>query len=389
MLGLLLLALRPSGSSASVERHRLQIAEVVAGDFQELAAVNARVEPEHSIAIPAIEGGRIDALFVEDGAMVEAGQPLMRLSNATLMLDFMNRETQIIEQINNLRNTRITINQNKRTDTETLMQVNYELTRIERQFALDIALFTSEFIAEKDFNDSRDEYEYLRARRQFLEESVEQDRQYRALQLKRIDASIELMERNLEAIRQNLENLTVKAPVSGQLTGFDYVVGQTVAKGEPLGRVDGLNSFIASAQVDEHYLGRVEQGMEGSFQLNGQTHRVRVKKVLPTVANRTFEVEMAFQDTAVQVRRGQTLQITLEMSAQSEALLLPRGGFFKETAGKWAYVLTSENRAVKREIALGRQNTRHFEVLSGLEPGEHVIVSTYDAIGKNDYLEIE
>lgn len=390
LFGISLLAFRDSGTSTSVERHKVRIGTVEQGSFQELIAVSANVEPERTMFVPANEGGRIDELFVENGATVEAGQPLMRLSNAALMLDFMNRETQIIEQINNLRNTRITINQNKRSDHESLMQVEYQLKRIERQYTIDTSLYKESVIAQKDFEDSRDQYEYLSSRKQFLESSVHQDRATRSLQLQRIDASIDLMERNLEAIRANLENLVVKAPISGQLNSFDHVIGATIGKGVNVGRVDDLSRFIASAQVDEHYLGRIHEGLEGAFERGGKQHRVRVKKVLPTVNNRQFEVEMAFEAAdAVEVRRGQSLQISLEMSGKLEATLLPRGGFYKETNGQWAYVLESDGRATKRAIRLGRQNNQCFEVLEGLEPGDRVVISTYDAFGEKDQLLLE
>ena len=394
ILGLLLLAylmFAGSGSnSLSVDASRLSIAEVKYGNFADDIPITGNVEPLKSIFLTANEGGNVEEIFVEDGSVVNKGTPLMRLANSNLMLDFMNRETQIIEQINNLRNTRLSIEQNKRSLNDQLIDVDYQLKEAERQYRMDSALYNEDVIPDNDFQATRNNIDYLRKKRDFTKKNIVREEAIQETQLQRIDRSIILMERNLDAIRRNLENLTIKAPIDGQLTGFNHYLGETKQRGEALGQVDVMSGFLVRCFIDEFYLHKVRTGQLGSFTFAGQNHSLEVTKVLPQVSNGQFQVEMDFTDSIPPgIRRGQSLQIKLSLSGNTEALIVDRGGFYQSTGGKWAFVLTDENTAERRNIEMGRQSTDHVEILSGLEPGDRIITNSYINYGDAEILLLE
>jgi HlyD family secretion protein len=359
------------------------INEVKFGDFQDIIAVNGVVEPIRTVQIAANEGGRVEEIFVEDGVYVEEGTPLMRLSNATLTLDFMNRETQIIEQMNNLRSTRITLDQNKRQIQEQLLEISHQYLEQKRQYKIDSTLYAQGAIATTQYDEMFNQLVYLTERRAMLEDRMETDEQYRTSQLGRIDQSIELMERNLDAIRMNLENLIIKAPISGQISQFDHEIGETKNRGENLGRVDVMDDFLISAPIDQYYLNRVQTGQKAVAELNGRAYSSQVSKVFPAVEAGQFEVHLKFDSiqTDTNLRRGQNARVKLELSAKEKALMLKRGGFFQSTGGKYVFVVSNEGKAVKRSIELGSQNPDYIKVLSGLEEGDKVITSSYDDFG--------
>lgn len=373
----------------SIDRDRVSIATVEKGLFNDNIPISGQIEPIKSIIVTAAEGGNVEELFVEDGTFVKRGTPLLRLSNANLMLDFMNRETQIVEQINNLRSTRLTIEQNKRTLKDQLIDIDYQLIEAERQYAIDSTLYADSVIPKNQFDATRNNIDYLRKKKAFTEVNIDREEAIQMTQLNRIDRSIELMERNLEAIRKNLENLTIKAPIDGQLTGFNHYLGETKQKGELLGQVDVSDGFLVRCGIDEYYLNRVREGQIGTFQFGGETHELIINKVLPQVSNGQFQVEMHFsEDVPEGIRRGQTLQIRLSLSSEVEALIVKRGGFYQSTGGNWVFVLSGENTAVRREVKLGRQNTDYVEVLEGLAPGDQIITNAYTQYGEAQRLEL-
>tara|TARA_R110002096_G_scaffold74101_2_gene175872 strand:- start:124448 stop:125701 length:1254 start_codon:yes stop_codon:yes gene_type:complete len=369
-----------SGGTHRLDRERIRTAKVLKGIFDDVIPIQGNAEPVESFFLDAIEGGTVQEVYVEAGVEVKKGDSLLKLSNTNLLLDFMNRETQIVEQINNLRNTRIQMELNERNIKEQVLDIEQELSRMERQFKIDTALIRSEAISKQQYEDSRSRYDYLKKKRKLLASSYEKDFLYRQQQVGRIDKSIEMMERNLLAITDNLKNLTVRAPISGQLTSFDAEIGESKNRGENLGRIDVLEAYRVSSNIDEHYLGKVKIGQRGSFSMAGNSYKLEVTKVFPEVSNNQFEVELVFIDTIpAGIRRGQSLNIRLALSNSVPALLLPRGGFYSNTAGKWVYVLNQESgKAYKREIELGRQNPDYFELKNGLDEGEEVIISSYD-----------
>lgn len=393
-LGVLILAYlvyAASGAkSLKVDSKRLSIGTVIQGSFEDNIPITGTVEPLASVFITAAEGGNVEEIFVEDGQMVEKGKALLRLSNANLMLDFMNRETQIIEQINNLRNTRLTIEQNKRGLKDQLIDLNYQLVEAQRQFALDSTLYRDSVIADNDYRASYNSIHYLRAKIKFTRENLKREEAIQSNQLNRIDGSISLMERNLEAIRRNLENLTIKAPISGQLTGFNHYLGETKQRGENLGQVDQLSGFMMRCNVDEFYLGRVQNGQLGSFDFNGAAHQLEVQKVLPQVSNGQFQIEMHFSDSVPSgIRRGQSRQIRLALSEAKPALMVPRGGFYQSTGGAWVFLVQEDGTAIKHPVEMGRQNSNYVEILAGLNPGDQIITNSYSPYGEAELLLIE
>ena len=390
VLSLTYMLLGNKDRTLSIDRDRISIATVEKGLFHDHIPISGQIEPIKSIIVTAAEGGNVEELFVEDGAFVTRGTPLLRLSNANLMLDFMNRETQIVEQINNLRSTRLTIEQNKRTLSDQLIDIDYQLLEAERQYKIDSTLYADSVIAKNQFDATRNNIEYLRRKKAFTEANISREEAIQMTQLNRIDRSIELMERNLEAIRDNLENLTIKAPTDGQLTGFNHYLGETKQKGELLGQVDVSDGFLVRCGIDEYYINRVREGQVGTFQFGGQTHELVIAKVLPQVANGQFQVEMHFPDSIPKgSRRGQTLQIRLSLSSEIEALIVRRGGFYQSTGGNWVFVLTDDHTAVRKEVKLGRQNTDFVEVLDGLAPGDRIITNSYTPYGEAERLQIQ
>jgi HlyD family secretion protein len=373
-----------------MDAEKVTVKKVEFGDFQEIITVNGTVEPLRTVRLDAREGGVVEEIFVENGQEVNAGQALMRLSNSTLMLDFMNRETQIVEQINNLRNTRITLEQNQRLSQDQYLDVVYQMNEQENQFYSDSILHEEEAIADLDYRSSKNTYDYLHSKKELLEQRLKEEENYRGGQIRRIDASIDLMERNLEAIRKNLENLTVRAPISGQLNSFDHEIGETKNRGENLGRIDLQGGFLLSALVDQHYLSRVREGLPAILRSDGKDYPMQAEKVFPTVQNNQFEVHLTFKgDVPGKIRRGQSLQIRLELSAREQALLLPRGAFYQSTGGQYVFVVDEFGKAWRRNISLGSQNPGYIKVLDGLEEGERVITSAYDAFGEAESLIVE
>lgn len=391
LVSLAWLAISSSGEkSYRIDRSRVSIDEVVYGDFQDIIAVNGVVEPIRTVQIAADEGGRVDEIFVEDGAFVLKGDPLMRLSNTSMSLDFMNRETQIIEQINNLRSTRITLDLNKRQIEEQVLDNGYKLLERKRQFSIDSALYEQGAIAQTLFDESLNELVYLQGRKTLLHERMTTDEIYRTSQLGRIDQSIDLMERNLEAIRMNLENLTIKAPITGQISQFDHELGETKNRGENLGRVDVLDAFLISAPIDQYYLNRVHANQEAVSDLSGRAYNTSISKVFPAVEAGQFEVHLIFDSSEApeNLRRGQNARVKLELSAKEQAVMIKRGGFFQSTGGKYVFVIDDNGKAVKRPIELGSQNPEYIKVISGLEKGEKVITSSYDDFGDTEIIYI-
>ncbi len=367
------------GGKYKVEGERLQFAEVFAGTFDDVIGIQGSVEPVQSFYLDAVEGGTVQEKYVEAGMMVEKDQPLLKLSNTNLMLDFMNRETQIVEQINNLRNTRMQMELNERTIKEQLLDIAFEKQKTKRQYTIDTSLYASRVIAIQEYEDSHDRYKYLREKQELLQQSFAKNEAYQNQQIQQIDLSIEMMERNLEAIRKNLENLTVKAAIAGQLTSFSAEIGESKVKGENLGRIDMLDDYIVRAQVDEHYLNRVKEGQQARFSQGGKTYWLSVNKVFPEVTNNQFAVEFSFTDTIpANARRGQTVGLRLALSNSVEAILVPRGSFYGSSGGKWVYVVNEDGtEAEKREVVLGRQNPDFIEVKEGLRPGDKIISSSY------------
>ena len=382
------LLFRDSRSRLNVDPERITMATVERGAFQEFIPVTGNVLPIRTIYLDAIEGGRVEKIYLEAGTLVHEGDKILRLGNTNLLLDIMNREGQFFDQSNNLRNTRLAMEQNRLTLRRELVELDYQILRQKRTYERNAALAKKNLISQQEYEQSKDEYEYLLKRKELALETQKQDATFRKLQIEQLEASVQRMQTNLGMVKQKLENLVLRAPISGQLTSLHAEIGESKSPGERLGKIDVLEGFRVRAGIDEHYIARIETGRTGAFDLTGRSYTLIVRKIYPEVREGRFEVDMEFDGASPQgIRRGQTLHIRLELGDLSEAVLLPRGGFYQRTGGQWVYVLDpSGSYATKRAIRLGRQNPQVFEVLEGLEPGERVITSTYDGFGEIDKL---
>lgn len=378
-----------SSSKLNVDTEKITISAVARGPFQEFIPVTGNVLPLKTVYLDAIEGGRVEKIFIEAGNMVNEGDKILQLANTNMLLDIMFREAQFFEQSNNLRNTRLLMEQSRLNLLQQFNEQEYQLQRLQRQHERAITLREQNLISQQEYEQTRDEYEYRRRQRELAVESFKQDSLFRQIQIEQLEASLKRMQANLEVTKQNLENLTIKAPIDGQLTSLNAeIVGEIKTPGERLGQIDVLEGYKVRAGIDEHYLPRISVGLAAEFDFAGQTYQLVTKKVYPEIRDGRFDVDMEFQGREPSgIRRGQTLHIRLQLGDLTEATLLPRGGFYQKTGGQWVYVVDKSGQyGVKRAIKLGRQNPQMFEVLEGLEPGEQVVTSSYDSFGDIDKL---
>lgn len=376
------------GSRLRVTKERLSIATVEEGIFQEKIPINGTVLPIQTVFITAIEGGQVKELYLEGGEMVKKGDLILKLTNPSLELNAMNLQTNLLEQADQLRNTRIMMVETGLNLKDQMIQVDYQITDLGQQHRRNKSLFKDSVIAEADYLTVKNNFDYNVNRRKLLKERIRTDSILREAQLDQVDNSLRLVDRNLIAIQKNLDNLTIRAPISGQLSSVRVEIGQTVTQGSRLGQIDILDGYQVRANIDEHYISRITPGLKGSFTFDSDQHGLTIRKVYPEVTNGSFEVDMDFNSNEPDgIKRGQNLQIRLALSDESQAILIPRGGFYQTTGGNYIYVLSADGtRAYKRDIRIGRQSDRTYEVLEGLEPGEQVITSNYEIFNNADEL---
>ncbi|NQV17438.1 MAG: HlyD family efflux transporter periplasmic adaptor subunit [Armatimonadetes bacterium] len=375
-------------SKLNVRTERITIEEIKEDFFQDYITITGTVFPIRTVFLDAIEGGRVEEIYIEAGSMVEEGDVILKLSNTNLHLSIMNREASLAEQMNNLRNTRLFMEQNKLDLKRQLLELDYSLSIQEREYENKKDLYEKNFISDKEFTDIKDRYEYLMDSRELVIENQKQDSLFRAVQIKQLEESVERMEENLTLVRKKLDDLNVKALVSGELAFVNAEIGEAKSAGERLGQINVLDSYKIQANIDEHYISRVNVNLPGEFVFTNETYELKATKIYPEVQNGRFSVDLEFIDNFPQnIRIGQTFRVKLELGQSKVALLVPRGGFFQSTGGQWIYVLDkSESFAEKRDIRLGSMNPRYIEVLEGLEAGEKVVISSYDNFGDVDKL---
>ncbi len=383
-----LLIFKVSKSTLNVNAERLTIATVTKGPFQEFIAVRGNAEPEDIHFLTASDGGRVEEIFVEAGTMIQEGEKILRLANTNLLLDIMRREAELFQQSNNLRNTRLSMDQYRLELVQELANIDYQLQAQRRLFDRYRELAKDDLIAKHEFEIAEDLYRYLQKRKELTLESQKNDLEFRQGQVDALEASLQRMQDNLKVVQEKQDNLTVRAPVSGHLTSLQAEIGEQINPGNPFGQIDVLRGFKVVLGVDEHYLPRLELNREGTFVLADQTYELVVDKIYPEVMDGRFEVDMAFAGEGLpNITRGMTFQIRLELGDISEAILLPKGGFFSTTGGNWIYILDeSGSTATKTRIRVGRQNIEVYEVLEGLIPGDRVIISGYENFGDMEHL---
>ncbi|MFQ5648620.1 MAG: efflux RND transporter periplasmic adaptor subunit [bacterium] len=375
-------------SKLNVEQEKITISEVRHGPFQEFIPVTGAVLPIKTIFLDATEGGRVDTVYIEAGSFVNDGDKILQLENRNLHIQILSQDALVVEQRNLLTSTRFNLAQNRIILRQRLIDQEYQIKRLERLYARREELFERNLISLEEFEATKDEYDYQVKRQRLNVESFKQDSIFQHVQIRLLEQSLTRLEENLQIARKRLDDLTIRAPITGLLTSLIPEVGQTVAQGQRVGQVDVVDGFKVRAGIDEHYLARIDRGQYGEFDFAGRTYRLLTDRVYPEVRDGRFEVDMEFEgDSPEGIRRGQTVHIRLELGDLSEAVLIPRGGFYQKTGGQWIYVLDqAEHFAAKRKIRLGRQNPQVFEVLSGLEPGERVVTSSYDSFGDIDKL---
>lgn len=379
-------------SKLNVDSKRITTGTVENGVFQEFIAIDGAVEPLKTFYLDITEGGRVERIYTDDGRMVEEGDTILKLSNTTLQIDFMTRETQLYDLMNERQNSEITMKQEQIRQLNQLAETEYNLALAERTYNRNKMLIAEKVISQEEYEASRDQYEFLRKRKILGDRSVKQDAKLLEDRLRQLDESIRRMQANINMARNTLNNLYVTAPISGQLSTLKAQVGESKGAGENIGQVDDMSGYKVRASIDEHYISRIYPGLEGNFDFNGQNYKLKVAKVFPEVQGGTFQVDMEFAEagTPQGIRRGQTLQIRLNLNDGGKAVLLPRGGFYQSTGGSWIFVVDKSGEyATKRTIKLGRQNPKHYEVLDGLQPGEQVVLSSYESYGNIDRLELK
>lgn len=379
-----------TSASLNVETKKITVSTVERGPFQELIPVSGTVLPIKSVYMDAMDGGRIDQIFVEEGAMVKQGDSILRMTNTNLQMELMFREADLFEQMNNLRAVRLAIEQNRLNLREQMAEIDYQNGLQTRNYDRAKALHEKNVISLDEFERTRDDYEYWKTRKVLVTESQRQDSIMRDMQVQQLELSIQRMQQNFKIVRENYENLVQRAPISGQLSQLNAEIGELKSPGERLGQVDVLDGYKVRAAIDEFYISRIAIGQAGESEISGVKSKLTVSRVFPEVRDGRFEIDLQFEGAApAGIRRGQTIQVRLALGELSEAVMIARGGFYQTTGGNWIYVVNeSGDIARKRKIRLGRQNPRMYEVLEGLEPGEQVITSSYDSFGDFEKLNL-
>lgn len=368
-----------SGRVLRIEGSQVAISSVMQGEFEDFIPIRGRATPATTVYLDAVEGGRVEEVFVEDGAVLSAGTAIVRLSNASLQLDVISREAQVTEQLNNAQTLELQLEQNRIRNKRDVIEANYQVKRLSRLHERRLQLLENGHVSQEEFDANEDELEYWANLKAVRLEAQASDEKLQKAQLSQIRISVNQLQTNLAFARKNLDNLNIKAPINGQLTAFNLEVGQSIARGERVGQIDEPNNFKLVALVDEFYLNRIDIGQVATAESGGETYKLVVKKIYPQVRNGQFEVDLFFLDQApADLRRGQNISSRLSLSDPSEAILLPNGAFFQDTGGQWVFVVDGEGSfAQRRPVRLGRKNTRFVEVVEGLTPGERVITSTY------------
>lgn len=375
-------------STYKVEKDKLIIEIVTRGQFNDYITVPGSVEPISTIFLDAQEGGRVEEKLIEEGTMVKKGDIILKLSNPDLYLNILNSEGQLAEKENFLRNTQITMEQERLSIKRELVNLKYDIERKRRIYQQNETLIKDDLISREEFIRSREDLDMAVQSKELFEERQKQDSLFRSVNVETIKNDLVNMRKNLAMVKDRVKNLDVIAPVDGELGLLTPEIGQSIARGENMGQVNILTSYKVTAQIDEHYIDRIRTQLTGKLDRQGSEFDLTVRRVYPEVRNGSFKIDMIFQNKMPEnIRTGQTYYISLQLGQPKESLLVPVGGFFQETGGQWIFVLDpSESFAVRRNISIGRKNPRYYEVLDGLQPGEKVIVSGYETFGKNEKL---
>ncbi len=375
-------------SKYNVDVSRITIEEVKQDVFQDYITVQGTVEPITTIYLDAVEGGRVEEIMIEEGNMVKAGDVILRLSNDNLLLEISNNEALVVRAINELRTSRLQMDQTRLSYKEQIINLEISVRQNRRMYESNKLLREQEHISREEFDQSREAYESTTELLDLLIENYHNDSIYRSIQISSLEVSVKSMEESMRIIRRRLENLKIKASVDGELATLNPEIGEVISYGFRVGTINILDSYKLRVDIDEHYIARITKDLNGECDFASNPYTGIITKIYPEVQNGRFAVDMVFtEEVPAQIRIGQTSRIRLQLGESKEGVLLTKGGFYQTTGGQWVFVLDpSEEFAVKRDISIGRQNPRYYEVLGGLEPGEKVIVSSYQNYADHDKL---
>ena len=393
-LGALLLAFiiyliaRPNYKTLRVDRDTLTVSTAQYGEFNDYIRISGRVQPMTTIQLSPQEGGIVQTILIEEGSTVHAGDPILILSNDNLDLQILNSEAELAEKENILRNTQIQMEQQKLDVRQNELDYGTQVERLRRAYEQQKALYEDKLVAKEDYLKAEEDYRLAQQKYELIRQRSKQDSLYRGTQIDRMEESLDNMLLNMQMIRRRKSNLVIKAPIDGELGLLDVVLGQSIAAGTKIGQINSVGTYKVEAQIDEHYIDRVVEGLEATFERQGETFSTFIRKVYPEVRDGKFKADFKFDgEQPDNIRSGQTYYLNLQLGQPEEAVIIPRGTFYQKTGGKWIYVVNNEGtKAVKREIRIGRQNPQYYEVLEGLAPGEKVITSGHDSYGDSDVL---
>lgn len=361
------------------------------GEFNDYIRVSGQVQPMTTVQLSPTEGGNVQRIVVEEGSHVNEGDVIVVLGNENLDMQILNSEAELAEKENILRNTMISMEQQKLSVRQEKLSLQIEVRRARRAYEQNKALYGEKLIAKEEYLKASEDYELAKDKLELVTDRERQDSLYRSVQIAQMHESLENMRLNMNMIRRRKENLSVKAPISGELGLLDVELGQSVAAGAKIGQINNLDSYKIEAQIDEHYIDRVAPGLEATFERQNEKYSSVIRKVYPEVRDGKFKADFRFEGQQPEnIRTGQTYYLNLQLGQSAEAILIPRGSFYQNTGGKWVYVLNADGtKATKRSVRIGRQNPQYYEVLEGLAPGDKVIISSYDAFGDKDELLIK
>jgi HlyD family secretion protein len=380
---------RSGKTRLKVDTSRMTVSQVKYGEFQEYYPFDGTVVPETSVYLDVEQGGRVEEIFVEGGQPIKKGDLILRFSNDSLQRSSIEAETRLLENLNNLKNTQITIAQTKLNRKEELLNLNYQIQDLEKKFKrYEVLRKENIVISEEQYESVRDELKYMKDKRDLLEERIRQEDILNDNQLEQANSSIKRTNLSMDLLEKSVKSLEVRAPISGHLSSINAEIGQNIGPGQRIGQIDVLDSFKIRAGIDQYYISKVAVGTRGKFSLDGVTYEAEVKKTYPEVINNVFTVDVGFVGELPKgIKRGQVLTIELSFGEPGQSLMVTKGGFYQQTSGRWVYLISEDRKkAYRANIRLGRQNPRYVEILEGLKEGDWVITSGYDTFKEADIL---
>ena len=382
------LLLQSDSKTMRVDANTLTISNVADGKFDDYIRVSGQVQPQTTIQLSPLEGGVVERIVTEEGTRVKAGDPILILSNENLDMQILNSEAELAEKENMLRNTVIQMEQQRLSNRQSEIELGIEVKRNKRHYEQQKALYDDKLIAREEYTKAEEDYFLSVEKYELVRERLKQDGAYRSIEVHRLQESLENMQKNMKIIRRRKENLVIKAPIDGELGLLDAVLGQSIQAGVKIGQINSIGTYKIEAQIDEHYIDRVILGLSATFDRQGEVFNATVRKVYPEVRSGKFQADFRIDGTQpANIRSGQTYYLNLQLGQSENAVIIPRGSFYQSTGGKWIFVVSPKgDKAVKREIRIGRQNPKYYEVLDGLEPGEKVITSSYESYGDCEVL---